>query len=92
MPSLIKSSLVRVSALGLSLAALSIPLTTPAGAVSKAVERACRDDYKRLCPAYKPTSPQLRACMESKANEITPNCVNALVDSGEVDKRRVQRK
>jgi len=36
-------------------------------------------------------SSQLRACMESKANEISWVCVSALIDSGEVDRKRVRR-
>lgn len=67
-------------------------LPCPASAISKAVERACKDDYKRLCPSYKPTSPSLRACMESKANEISWRCISALIDSGEVDRKRVTRR
>jgi hypothetical protein len=65
--------------------------SAPAYAFSKRVEQACSGDYKRLCPAYKTSSPQLRACMESKANEITPGCIDALVRTGEVDKKRVRR-
>ncbi len=66
----------------------------PAGAAqafNKKVESACRGDYKRLCPQYKPSSPQLRACMEAKAYEISNKCVTALIDTGEVDRRRAGR-
>ena len=63
-----------------------------ANAVSKQVQRACLADYKNLCPQYRLNSPQLRACMESKANEISWSCIEALIDSGEVDKKRVARR
>jgi hypothetical protein len=73
----------------LTLAAVA-PIT-PAQAFSKRVERACLPDYKNLCPQYRTNSPQLRACMESKANEISWSCKEALIDSGEVDRKHVRR-
>lgn len=81
------------SAVGVSVA-MAWP-AVPAFAYSKQVERACVGDYKRLCPQYKPGSPQLRACMEAKAGSISWGCIQALLDSGEVDrndKRRVARR
>ena len=64
---------------------------TPAQAFSKRVQKACLEDYKNLCPQYRTNSPQLRACMESKANAISWGCIEALIDSGEVDRKRVRR-
>lgn len=63
----------------------------PAAAFSKKVEKACKGDYKRICPQYKANSPQLRACMEAKSYEISEKCVTALIDSGEVDRKRAGR-
>lgn len=60
-------------------------------AITAKVRKACAPDYKRLCPAYKVGSAQLRACMEAKSIEISSSCVNALIDAGEVDRRRVRR-
>ena len=57
-------------------------------AYSKKVEKACKGDYKRLCPQYKPASAQMRACMEAKSNEISNVCIQALIDDGEIDRRR----
>ncbi len=61
---------------------------TPAHAVSAKVKKSCAGDYKRLCPRYKVGSAQLRACMEAKQGEISSKCVQALIDSGEVNRRR----
>ena len=61
-------------------------LVSPANAVSAKVKKACVGDYKRLCPSYKVGSPQLRACMEAKQSEISSKCVQALIDSGEVNR------
>ncbi len=73
----------------LLLVCLAVP--NPASAFNKKVERACKGDYKRLCPQYKSSSPQMRACMEAKSYEISQKCVTALIDSGEVDRRRAGR-
>jgi hypothetical protein len=74
-----------------AIAAAACGLATAAHAFSKSVETACKGDYQNLCRQYKTNSPQLRACMESKANEISPNCINALRAAGEIDKKRVRR-
>lgn len=84
----VRRSLVCV-VLGLGFA---LPPVTPAAAFSKKVERSCLADYKNLCPQYRPNSPQLRACMEGKANEISWGCIEALIDSGEVDKKAARRR
>ena len=59
---------------------------TPSHAVSAKVKQSCKGDYKRLCPKYKVGSPQLRACMEAKQYELSSGCVDALIDSGEVNR------
>jgi hypothetical protein len=61
-------------------------LPPPAAAITAKVKKACAGDYKRLCPSYKVGSPQLRACMEAKQFEISSRCVDALIDSGEVNR------
>lgn len=73
-------------AIGLGLALIA-PVA-PAHAVSAKVKKSCAGDYKRLCPRYKVGSAQLRACMEAKQAEISSRCVQALIDSGEVNRRR----
>ena len=60
-------------------------------AITAHVKKACASDYKRLCPKYKVGSTQLRACMEAKQFEISSRCVEALIDSGEVDRSRRRR-
>jgi len=78
------------------LAASTVAIATLFGAPAQAaitpkVEKACKGDYKRLCPAYKVGTPQLRACMEAKQSEISSRCIDALIDSGEVDRHRGRR-
>lgn len=79
------SVLVAIAATGLA------ATVAPAAAVTNRVEKSCRGDYKRLCPSYKVGSSQLRACMEAKQSEISSTCIDALIDSGEVDRRRARR-
>jgi hypothetical protein len=82
-------SLLRAVAAGL--AVMFVVQATPAAAVSAKVKKACANDYKRLCPQYKVGSPQLRACMEAKQYEISSGCVQALIDSGEVNRSSARR-
>jgi len=82
--------LVAALAAAASLAALMAAGASEA-AYSKRVEAACKGDYKRLCPNYKAGSLQLRACMEAKAAQISSGCIDALIDSGEVNRQRVKR-
>ncbi len=73
--------------LGLTVAAIVLAgAAAPAMAISGKVKKACAGDYKRLCPSYKVGSPALRACMEAKQVEISSKCVDALIDSGEVNR------
>ncbi len=60
-------------------------------AYSPQVERACKADYNRFCPGYPLNSAPLRQCMEAKAQQLSPVCVTALIDSGEVAKSRLNK-
>ena len=62
-----------------------------ADAASAKVRTACAGDYKRLCPRYKVGSSRMRACMEAKQSEISSRCIDALIDSGEVNRRGRRR-
>jgi hypothetical protein len=81
----------RLAHLALAALLLGLVSTEPAAAFSRKVQMACKADYKRLCPQYKTGTPQLRACMEAKAGEISGNCISALMDEGVVDRRRASR-
>ena len=62
-----------------------------ANAYSPQVQRACKADYNRFCPGYPLHSVPLRQCMESKAMQLSPICVSALIDSGEVERSRLKQ-
>lgn len=78
------------AALAIATLALLAGLTSSAGAYSDRVQKACAADYRRLCPAYDPLSPSLRACMEKKGREISAKCVDALIAAGETTRAEVE--
>ena len=71
---------------------ISLVATGEADAYSPQVERACKADYNRFCPGYPLHSVPLRQCMEAKAQQLSPVCVTALIDSGEVERSRLKQR
>ncbi|MGE0630536.1 MAG: hypothetical protein AB7O43_22310 [Hyphomicrobiaceae bacterium] len=67
-------------------------IAPPAAAVNRSVAKACKSDYKRLCPRYRVGTSKLRRCMEAKQAEISWRCIEALIDSGEVDRGSRRRR
>jgi hypothetical protein len=59
---------------------------------SKAVQKACANDYKRHCGEYGIETEALRLCMNRAGQRLTKRCVDALVASGEVSKQEVERR
>jgi hypothetical protein len=66
-------------------AAQSAPLT-------KAVERACRADYRKFCNEYGLETAALRSCMDKAGELLSGECIQALIDAGEVSQAEVQRR
>jgi hypothetical protein len=71
-----------------ALATLSL-LAVDAGAVSSSVRSACKKDYYRFCPKYDVGTPQLKNCMAQagRRHALTPRCLDALVDAGDVPRK-----
>ena len=59
---------------------------------SKAVQKACANDYHRHCHQYGIETEALRLCMDKAGQALSKTCVNALVDAGEVSKAEVERR
>lgn len=59
---------------------------------SKAVQKACANDYKQYCGQYGIESEALRLCMDRAGRKLTTTCVNALVADGEISKEEVERR
>jgi hypothetical protein len=77
----------------LACAGLSL-LAAEAGAVSDRVKNACEKDYYRFCPSYEVGTPQLKNCMAQagKRRALTPRCLDALIDAGDVPRRYLSKK
>lgn len=70
----------------LAVASLAAGLATTAALaeVNDAVRNACRDDYHKHCDKLEVGSEELRACMRSKATDLSKECLTALVNNKEV--------
>jgi hypothetical protein len=77
-------------AAAVALGALALS-AAPSAAVSGRVETACKDDYFKFCPAYSVGTPQLRACMRQVGRRLSPRCIDALVDSGEISRKSLRK-
>ena len=63
-----------------------------AATYSQTVQKACRNDYRKFCSDYGLDSPGLRSCMDRAGRKLSKSCVNALVKSGYVSKKEVERR
>ena len=59
---------------------------------SEAVQKYCRNDYRKFCGDYGLDSPALRSCMDRNGKSLSKSCVNALVKSGQVSRAEVERR
>jgi hypothetical protein len=72
-------------ALALGTAALC---ASSAMAASARVERACKNDYLQFCPSYEVGSAGLRSCMRQAGKRLSPRCIDALRDSGDIPRNK----
>jgi hypothetical protein len=88
------SSVLASVATALTIAAVAsiaiIGRPAPAEAYAASTQRACKGDYKRLCPRYEVGSSELRYCMESQARSISRQCIRAAVDNGDLSRSRAR--
>ena len=71
----------------LGLASLMVAWATPSRAYNDNVVKNCLDDYLAYCKQHPPESTDLRYCMEAHRNELSKQCIYALVDAGEVPRK-----
>ena len=84
----------RSRAFGLRWSALVIAASagvwaTSASAVNLQVKLACSKDYRALCSQFSSDSPEVRRCMRSAGEKLSPRCLNALIAAGEVSETEV---
>lgn len=63
-----------------------------AAPITKAVQAACKTDYKNYCGEYGLETAALRSCMDRNGHKLSKTCVNALVKAGEVSQSEVDRR
>jgi hypothetical protein len=59
---------------------------------SEAVQKHCRQDYKKYCGEYGLETNALRNCMDRHGDKLSKSCVEALIQSGEVSRKEVERR
>ncbi len=67
-------------------------MSTTAFAYSQKVKDSCSSDYASLCAKYKQGSSELRRCFESNRRVLSTECVQALVNAGEVPARYMKER
>ena len=70
----------------------SVGSATAQHTYSKAVQKACANDYRSHCGQYSIETDALRLCMDKAGQALSRTCVDALVDAGEVSKAEVERR
>lgn len=63
-----------------------------AAAYGAKVRKHCANDYMDNCHLHKLGTPELRACMRKAGAKLTPQCVNALIEEGEVSAAEVAQR
>ena len=58
-----------------------------ANAYSDRIQNSCKGDYLSFCSAHPVGSTGMRRCMEANGKNISPRCVSALVDAGEIPRK-----
>ena len=67
-------------------------LPSEAGPITDGEKRSCNDDYKKFCGSYGLESNALRDCMDRVGHSLSHDCVDALIDAGEVSRAEVERR
>jgi hypothetical protein len=71
---------------------IGVATASKAEAVPRRVRRACRRDYKRLCPRYRAGTARMRNCMYAHGSEISYRCYEALSDYGYINGHKRKRR
>ncbi len=83
--------MLRVCSATVVLSAL-ILTSSSASAYGPKVRKFCANDYFDHCNLHKLGTPELRTCMRKAGSKLTPSCVNALIQEGEVSAAEVAQR
>jgi Ca2+-binding EF-hand superfamily protein len=73
-------------------AVCAITSSLNAAPVTQREKQACREDYRKFCKPYALGSDELRDCMNRVGRRLSHDCVEALIDAGEVSRAEVERR
>ena len=60
--------------------------------ITEAEKNFCAEAYRKYCSEYGLESAALRNCMDRNGRSLPHNCVEALIDAGEVSRGEVERR
>lgn len=60
--------------------------------ITQGEKKFCAEAYHKYCGEYGLDSAALRDCMDRNGRALPPNCVEALIDAGEVSRSEVERR
>jgi hypothetical protein len=83
--------MLRVCSVTVLLSALMLAPSS-ASAYGPKVRKYCANDYFDHCNLHKLGTPELRTCMRKAGAKLTPGCVNALIEEGEVSASEVAQR
>jgi hypothetical protein len=60
--------------------------------ITEAEKNFCAEAYRKYCSEYGLESAALRNCMDRNGRALPHNCIEALIDAGEVSRGEVERR
>jgi hypothetical protein len=60
--------------------------------ITEAGKKFCAEAYHKYCGEYGLESAALRDCMDRNGRSLPHNCIEALIDAGEVSRSEVERR
>jgi hypothetical protein len=74
----------------LSLVAMCCAVSSQAAPITDGEKQSCKDDYKKFCGSYGLDTNALRDCMNRVGHSLSHDCIEALIDAGEVSRSEVE--
>ena len=83
-----------VGLLGAAILACSLTSASDAETrkITQAEKKFCAQAYHKYCGEYGLESAALRDCMDRNGRSLPHNCIEALIDAGEVSRSEVERR
>jgi hypothetical protein len=66
--------------------------SSQAAPITEGEKQFCKDDYRKYCGSYGLESNALRDCMDRVGHSLSHECIEALIDAGEVSRSEVERR